>query len=879
MNSKNSFIAIALCSLLIFSQVKFPDSSSLNGDLSSINFTEEVRESDLRLGAGAVGLSSEGDWLQSARISNIVEGTGDVMVAVIECNPTCLILDTNESVENFGRWTGYNQSRIVGIDTRTMNIKWVVDLNASAIHDIIPLEYGFLVSASIQYWTPQLPLVNIIPDQPVQWWGVDSCLIYLNDSGGVERWVRLADNESTPLDILKMSADNEGFTVLGHLNWGLNWTPEMDMNKEMTISVLNNGSEKIDLIPLEITPNDLINNLTGFNSPLYAVRFNLDFTINWSQQILIAHDFDFTFGTGYANEASPHFAFISTHNDGTSLLLNFGYNGANYQSPNSQGYFEFSDGTRWNVSDYIPNRPHILMFLSLSNDGDLLDKTLIYSPTEIGFHEVDYNDYFDNDYVYEDRLSIFDIRYGEGGLITGFLETSQNLLMLDTISVNESVSDRIFPGIYRFQYSPTDGINMTLFLPVLTNLEPGFTLSSMVTDNRDSVLISGYVHTNLTYSTVDKLDGKPFNHASFDIIPFYGVVDKEGYIVAQAITLQNWGGGAPQFLSLFKGGQLIMGNDCFTTYWIVGQVIVGDQYNRCNAPYFNQSEWGLSWPMIGNWERDGDAISSGEDVCPDVTDPLQLDTDGDGIGDLCDWDADSDGIHNGNDSCPFSDFGTNSSQNLSDTDGDGCYDFEDGDIDGDGLDNERDSCPFSDIRANSTQNLIDTDSDGCYDFEDDDIDGDRVPNEVDECPDENPGWTSNSSSDSDGNGCPDPPEDTDESQSDTNTNSTEISTEDGNQTIINEPEAPRDDQNSTLKEDDYEPPTDSQNPLLEEADSEPSSTENKDESNLEGEDLSSPQYLVFVTFFLIILSLVVTLSLFDYNRGDSIGFTNSENEQ
>ena len=858
--------------------------SSFNSrEVSIVNFTEGTQDSDLRHGAGAIGLSYSGEWLESTRISNIVEGNSDMMVAVVECKPTCQILDGNGSNESFGTWTGYNQSRIVGVDTNTMNIEWVVDLNASAIHDIIAFGDGFLVSASIQYWTSQLPLESPIPGVTVQWWGVDSTLVYLNKTGGVEKWVRLADKESTPLDILKMSADDEGFTVLGHLNWGFNWTPELDMNKEMTISVLNNGSEKIDFISLEITPNDVINNLTGVNSPIYIIRFNFDFTINWSKQILVAHDFVFTIATGYANEASSHFAFLSTQNGGTSLLLNFGYTSANSQSSNIRGYFDFSDGIRWNVSDHIIKNPHLLLLISLDQDGDFKKRTFAYPPSGLDYNTLNYTDDVDTFAAgyFMDRLSLYEIGKSFNGSIVGYFETSLNLTVSE-LGVNNSVASKtISPGIYRFRYSYSEGFNTTYFLPILTDSVLGFSLSSLATDSSGSVLISGYTHSNLVYSTIHEVDGMPFTSSSTEVVPTYAVFDELGYIVAHTSTFDGWDEYSPQYIQLFTGGTLMMGNDCFTTYWNVGQIILGDIFPGCGTPNFNQSEWGLNWPMIGQWERDGDSIPVGEDICPDVTDPLQSDIDGDGVGDLCDWDADSDGVHNGDDSCQYSDFETNSSGNLTDTDSDGCYDFEDDDIDGDGKDNDEDSCPISAYSGNSTQNLTDTDSDGCYDFEDDDIDGDGVRNEADECPESDVGWTSNSSSDLDGDGCLDPQEDNGGDQSDPTTNSTN---EEGNQTPIDQSETPLESENSTSDEgnqtsiDQLEPALEPHNSTSGAGGNDSQLNENNGNPEFETGGPPSTQIQVLLAYFFGVLSLIVMLSLFDFHRRSPVELTNPDRD-
>lgn len=101
-------------------------------------------------------------------------------------------------------------------------------------------------------------------------------------------------------------------------------------------------------------------------------------------------------------------------------------------------------------------------------------------------------------------------------------------------------------------------------------------------------------------------------------------------------------------------------------------------------------------------DRDQDGVPDVEDLCPDVPNGVELDTDLDGIGDSCDLDADGDGIPDSND------------PSLLDTDNDGVPNAIDDDIDGDGIPNAIDPWPF------------DTDNDGIRNSVDEDDDGDGV---------------------------------------------------------------------------------------------------------------------------------------------------------
>ena len=174
----------------------------------------------------------------------------------------------------------------------------------------------------------------------------------------------------------------------------------------------------------------------------------------------------------------------------------------------------------------------------------------------------------------------------------------------------------------------------------------------------------------------------------------------------------------------------------------------------CAADQWCDAATGL---CVGAGDADGDGIADAEDVCPNVYDPAQTDTDADGVGDACDEDLDNDGAPAGldcNDLDPsISPYAPEVCGDALDNDCDGTIDEGcgafacvsdadclagqqcdaatglcvpagggDGDADGDGISDAWDNCPSV---PNPEQ--ADTDADAVGDACDADADSDGSP--------------------------------------------------------------------------------------------------------------------------------------------------------
>ncbi|MFT6396150.1 MAG: hypothetical protein ACJAYU_000893 [Bradymonadia bacterium] len=117
------------------------------------------------------------------------------------------------------------------------------------------------------------------------------------------------------------------------------------------------------------------------------------------------------------------------------------------------------------------------------------------------------------------------------------------------------------------------------------------------------------------------------------------------------------------------------------------------------------------------WGAPDEEIVPCDDNCREVANPRQRDTDGDGLGDLCDLDRDDNGVDDLDEDV--------------DWDGDGISTADEGDVDtdGDGIPDAFDSDDDNDGIPTAREGSDDTDGDGIPDDRDSDSDGDGIPDQ------------------------------------------------------------------------------------------------------------------------------------------------------
>lgn len=121
-------------------------------------------------------------------------------------------------------------------------------------------------------------------------------------------------------------------------------------------------------------------------------------------------------------------------------------------------------------------------------------------------------------------------------------------------------------------------------------------------------------------------------------------------------------------------------------------------------------------------DTDNDGLGDNSDNCPNDSNPSQIDTDGDGKGNVCDEDDDNDSTPDDEDAFPLD------SSEDTDSDGDGIGNNADTDDDNDGVEDNLDDFPTD------PNEVLDTDRDGIGNNADEDDDGDGVVDTEDAFP-------------------------------------------------------------------------------------------------------------------------------------------------
>ncbi|HPD32209.1 MAG TPA: thrombospondin type 3 repeat-containing protein, partial [Phycisphaerae bacterium] len=257
----------------------------------------------------------------------------------------------------------------------------------------------------------------------------------------------------------------------------------------------------------------------------------------------------------------------------------------------------------------------------------------------------------------------------------------------------------------------------------------------------------GRVDLNIAGSLTRDIDGDGYidvdRPSSFSSLGTSGLII--GGSIANGISLTITG---PTGGSLSVAGD-IDGNVTINSFSSTGNIcaanISGLSSESQLPPNIDIGPDGGGWKVCGqDLECDTDGVPDGADNCKCANNPDQTDTDGDGVGDVCDTCTDTDGDGKGNpgfpaNTCPADNCPDVSNPGQQDTDGDQVGDACDNcptisnttqvNSDHDALGDSCDNCPTV---YNPDQ--TDTDGDDLGNACDPDDDGDDIADAIDNCP-------------------------------------------------------------------------------------------------------------------------------------------------